>query len=285
MKIVTSVHEMQSWSRDQRRGGKILSFVPTMGAFHEGHLKLMEEGKKKRNLLIASIFVNPTQFGPGEDYLSYPRDLKNDLKMADQVGVDIVFTPSPEEMYPVGFQTNVTVKEVTQHLCALSRPGHFNGVATVVTKLFNIVIPHVAIFGEKDYQQLVVIKRMVKDLNMDIEIIGMPTVRDKDGLALSSRNRYLDKEEREAAKCLYSSINKGRDLFLSGVRASGKIIKEVKKLLEEERLAEIDYVKICDVETLRAIDTIEDKALLALAVKIGKARLVDNCLLIVNGES
>ncbi|MFQ5901011.1 MAG: pantoate--beta-alanine ligase [Thermodesulfobacteriota bacterium] len=279
MKLITGIEEMQRWSQTRRGEGKTLVFVPTMGAFHDGHLKLMEKGKGEGDLLLVSIFLNPAQFGSGEDWLSYPGDLDKDLRMAEDAGVDMVFTPSKEAMYPEGFQTCVVVKDVTQNLCGVSRPDHFKGVATVVVKLFNIVMPHTAVFGEKDYQQLVVIKRMVKDLNLNIEIIGVPTVREKDGLAMSSRNSYLNKEERAAAASLYSSLKIGMEMFVSGVRDSLRIIDGVRRRIEEEGLTEIDYVKVCDPETIQEIDTIEDKALLALAVKIGRARLIDNCLL------
>src|SRR4030042_941180 len=211
MEIIVQAKEMQRHSEQRRREGMTISFVPTMGYLHEGHLSLMREGEKRGDCLVTSIFVNPTQFGPAEDYDRYPRDLKQDLKLIQGVGVDICFTPSVAEIYPDGFQTSVEVERVTQTLCGIARPGHFRAATTVVAKLFNIVNPHLALFGQKDYQQLVAIKRMVKDLNMDIEVIGMPTIRESDGLAMSSRNVYLSPEERKTARCAPQSLLKALD--------------------------------------------------------------------------
>jgi len=201
IKVIKTVAAMQSWSEAEKRAGRSVGIVPTMGYLHEGHLSLMREGKKRGDCLVTSIFVNPTQFGPAEDYSRYSRDLKQDLKLIQGVGVDICFTPSVAEIYPDGFQTFVEVERVTQNLCGISRPGHFRGVTTVVAKLFNIVKPHLALFGQKDYQQLIAIKQMVKDLNMDIEVIGMPTIRESDGLAMSSRNTYLNPKKRKGTLC------------------------------------------------------------------------------------
>ena len=258
----------------------MIAFVPTMGYFHEGHLSLMREGRERGDVLVVSIFVNPTQFGPGEDFDRYPRDMERDLRMAEEVGVDVIFAPTVEEMYPEGYQTYVEVEKVTQHLCGLSRPGHFRGVTTVVTKLFNIVKPHVALFGQKDYQQLITIERMVKDLNMDVEIVGMPTVREEDGLAASSRNVYLSPEERKAALSLYRSLRRAEELFSEGVRESQRILEEVRGVLEAEPLVKIDYVHVCDPETLEDIEgPIGERALVAVAAKVGTTRLIDNTLL------
>ena len=279
MEVIKSPSEMQQKASAWRREGKVIAFVPTMGYFHEGHLSLMREGRERGDVLVVSIFVNPTQFGPGEDFDRYPRDMERDLRMAEEVGVDVIFAPTVEEMYPEGYQTYVEVEKVTKYLCGLSRPGHFRGVTTVVTKLFNIVKPHVALFGQKDYQQLITIQRMVKDLNMDVEIVGMPTVREEDGLAASSRNVYLSPEERKAALSLHRSLRRAEELFSEGVRESQRILEEVKKVLEAEPLVKIDYVHVCDPETLEDIEgPIGERALVAVAAKVGITRLIDNTL-------
>ncbi|MBW2038555.1 MAG: pantoate--beta-alanine ligase [Deltaproteobacteria bacterium] len=279
MEIIAGVKEMQRQAQQLQKEGKTIAFVPTMGYLHEGHLSLMREGRKRGDVLIISIFVNPTQFGPGEDYEKYPRDMKRDLKLAQKVGVDIVFTPSVQEMYPTRFQTSVEVEKVTKNLCGISRPHHFRGVTTVVAKLFNIVKPHLALFGQKDYQQLVTIKRMVGDLNMDIEIIGMPTVREADGLAMSSRNAYLNPKKRKAAQSLYRSLLMGEELFRQGTRSAKVILQKIREIIEAEKSAQIDYAKICDPQTLEDIEEIEDEAVIALAVRIGRTRLIDNLIL------
>ncbi len=213
MEIIQTVQDMQQWSDAVRAAGQVIAFVPTMGFLHEGHLELMRAGIKHSDRLVISIFVNPTQFGPNEDLDQYPRDEEGDLEKADNVGVDIVFMPSVKEMYPEGSQTSVRVEKLPQHLCGLSRPGHFDGVTTVVAKLFHIVKPNIAVFGQKDYQQLAVISKMVMDLNMDIQIIGAPIYREPDGLAMSSRNSYLSQEERRSALCLKKSIDLALELF------------------------------------------------------------------------
>jgi pantoate--beta-alanine ligase len=279
MQTITSIKEMQTLSNRVREEGKTMALVPTMGFFHQGHLSLMEEGRRRGDLLVISIFVNPTQFGTGEDYEDYPRDMKRDQRLAKETGVDAIFTPSVTEMYPSGYQTHVNVEEVTRNLCGISRPTHFRGVTTVVCKLLNIVKPHVAIFGEKDFQQLVAIRQMVSDLNLDMEIVGMPIYREEDGLAMSSRNRYLTTDERKTALCLSRSLKRAKELFEQGERKTEEIIKEIKIIIEAEKLARIDYVKICDVKTLKDIEQINQEAVLALAVKIGKARLIDNIVL------
>lgn len=276
MKLITDIKEMQRYSKEARGSGKAIAFVPTMGYLHEGHLSLLKEGRKRADLLVMSIFVNPTQFGPGEDYASYPRDMRRDMEMAEGVGVDVVFNPDVRDIYPEGFQTYVRVEEVTKNLCGLSRPGHFQGVATVVLKLFNIVRPHIAIFGEKDFQQLVMVKRMIKDLNMDIEIIGMPTVREGDGLAMSSRNSYLSPAERKAGQAIYRSLLRGKEVFDKGIIDVDKILGEVRKVVEGEPLIVVEYIKLCDMNTLQDINIVEGEALLAIAVRVGKARLIDN---------
>jgi pantoate--beta-alanine ligase len=279
MKIIKSVTEMQAFSEACRAQGRTIVFVPTMGYLHEGHAHLMREGRSLGDVLIASIFVNPTQFGPGEDFEKYPRDWERDAQLCESAGVDGIFAPTAEEMYPSGYQTSITVSQVSRNLCGISRPTHFQGVATVVAKLFNCVKPHVALFGEKDFQQLVVIQRMVKDLNMDIQIIGVPTVREQDGLAMSSRNTYLSADEHVSALSLSRGLSRARELFLQGERSSRVLIDTVRGIIEKEPCAAVDYIKVCDIETLQDIDTITVPAVMALAVKIGKARLIDNIVL------
>jgi len=256
MEIIKKIYEMKAISSKARQNGKIIVFVPTMGYFHEGHLSLMREGRRRGDLLIVSLFVNPTQFGPSEDYQRYPRDLQRDKKMAEEVGVDFLFVPEVEEMYPPDHQTIVRVEKVTRGLCGKSRPNHFQGVATVVTMLFNIVMPHIAIFGEKDFQQLVTIRQMVKDLFMDIEIVGMPTVRESDGLAMSSRNTYLSSNERKAATYLYQSLKMAEELIKSGEKRPEKIIEKMKNFLFSEPLIKIDYIHICNTRTLEDVNEI-----------------------------
>jgi len=279
MELIAAVHEMQERSDALRAGGRTIALVPTMGFLHEGHLELMRIGKQHTDQLIVSIFVNPTQFGPGEDLDRYPRDTDGDIRKARGVGVDIVFMPPAAEMYSNHFQTRVVVESLPQHLCGLSRPGHFDGVATVVAKLFNIIKPHVAVFGQKDYQQLAVISRMVMDLNMDIRILGVPTVREPDGLAMSSRNSYLSPQERLSARCLKKSIDLAGDLFHAGEIQAEVITDAVRSLVLSHPLTEIDYVSLCDPVTLEPVDLLEGETLFALAVRVGKTRLIDNCLL------
>jgi len=279
MKTIQSVSDMQQWACATREAGKKIAFVPTMGFLHEGHVALMREGKGRGDYLVVSIFVNPTQFGVGEDYEDYPRDLEGDTEKVSSAGGDIIFAPSVKEMYPSGYQTFVAVEKVTQNLCGASRPTHFQGVTTVVAKLFNIVKPHVAIFGEKDYQQLVTIRQMTRDLNFDSEIIGMPTIREEDGLAMSSRNKYLSSEERKQALCLVSALNQVEKLFQGGEKKSKKLIARAEEIIRVQPAAAIDYVKVCHPETIEDLEWIDDKALMALAVKIGKTRLIDNRVL------
>jgi pantoate--beta-alanine ligase len=276
MQIIEKIAQMQETTGQIRSSGKTIALVPTMGFLHDGHLELMREGNWLADILVISIFVNPTQFGPVEDYQDYPRDMEGDLKKAEGAGVDIVFTPSVEEMYPEGFQTKVVVERVTKYLCGLSRPGHFEGVATVVAKLFNIIKPHIAIFGQKDFQQLTVIRRMVRDLNMDIEIIGIPTIREPDGLAMSSRNKYLNTEERESALCLKKSIDMTLGLIKEGERDAEKLKIAIREFILKHPFTDIDYVSICNPFSLEETETIQGKALLAIAIKVGKTRLIDN---------
>jgi pantoate--beta-alanine ligase len=279
MKVVEDIGEMKNVSRGAHNLGLTVVLVPTMGYLHRGHMELIEKAGTIGDFLVVSIFVNPTQFGPKDDFSSYPHDIERDLKMAEEAGVGVVFHPSAEKIYPKAYQSFVDVEELGKKLCGASRPGHFRGVATVVLKLFNIIRPHRAVFGLKDYQQFLVIKRMVEDLNMDVEIVPVETVREPDGLAMSSRNSYLEPPERVAARTIPHSLDAGRRAFSEGERSSVKVIEKVKKIIEKEPLAVIDYVKVCDPVTLRDLDRIGERALLALAVRIGQARLIDNCML------
>jgi pantoate--beta-alanine ligase len=279
MRIIERVSAMQRWSETERRQGRRIALVPTMGALHQGHLSLVRDARRRGDRLVVSLFVNPTQFAPGEDFAAYPRDFERDRRLLDDEGVDVLFHPAVEEVYPDGFDTRIEIKELSAPLCGASRSGHFIGVATVVAKLFNIVCPHVAIFGCKDYQQLQIIRRLVRDLNFDIEIVGHPIVREPDGLAMSSRNAYLNPEERKAALCLYGSLGCAEELIRRGERRRAAIVDAVRGEIARQPLARIDYVSLCDAESLREIETITDPALLALAVRIGKARLIDNVIL------
>jgi len=279
LKIIESVSEMQREADFFRMAGGTISFVPTMGFLHEGHLKLMKIAKSLSDKVIISIFVNPTQFGPNEDYDQYPRDKEGDLKKAAQAEVDIVFMPTINGMYPDRYQTKVQVAEVTQHLCGKSRAGHFDGVCTVVAKLFNSTKPHIAVFGKKDYQQLAVIRQMVTDLNLDIQIIGAETVREADGLAMSSRNKYLNIEERQSALCLKKGLDLAKQVFRDGEREGSVFLHALEGLIKAHSFTEIDYITICDPLTLEKIDILGDKNVLALSIKVGETRLIDNCLL------
>jgi pantoate--beta-alanine ligase len=279
MQIINSILHMQALAIAPERGGRRIVLVPTMGYLHEGHASLLREGRKRGDVLVLSIFVNPIQFGQHEDLDRYPRDMERDCQLAEACGVDVVFTPSAADMYPQGFQTGVTVRDIALPLCGASRPGHFDGVATVVTKLFNIVRPDVALFGNKDYQQLAVIRRMTADLNLPVEIVGMPIVREGDGLAMSSRNAYLSPSERQSALCLNRAITRVRELFAAGERSVAVLLKEARTVIEQESAAVIDYVEFRDGETLHERETADAGTLLALAVKIGHTRLIDNTVL------
>jgi pantoate--beta-alanine ligase len=279
MEVIERMDAIQKKCENLRIKGKVLGFVPTMGFFHEGHLELMRVAKRHSDVVIISIFVNPIQFGPAEDFESYPRDISGDLEKAKQVGVDIAFLPSVEEMYPEGFQTKVSLGKVTKHLCGLARPTHFDGVTTVVAKLFNMTKAHFAIFGQKDYQQVTVISRMVQDLNMDIKIVGVPTVREPDGLAMSSRNTYLNPEERKSALCLKKSLDLARNMVAHGETSTARVKKALEKLILSHPFTVIDYINLCDPATLEDVETVKEEVLLALAVKVGKTRLIDNGLL------
>jgi pantoate--beta-alanine ligase len=276
MRIIENISEMREWSEAERRAGQRIAFVPTMGFLHHGHLCLVRDAKARGDRLVVSIFVNPTQFGPGDDFSGYPRDFERDCELLEGAGVGVLFHPSVADMYPPGAQTRVDVERLSLPLCGAFRPGHFRGVATVVAKLFNIVLPHVAVFGEKDYQQLHVIRRLVRDLSMGVEIIAHPIVREPDGLAMSSRNAYLTEAERAAAVCLSRALCKAERLFKRGERSAHALVHSALTELEKEPLVRVEYVKLCDAETLDEIEVIDDAAVLALAARIGKARLIDN---------
>ena len=279
MKIVESISEMQGWSEGQRCAGRRIAFVPTMGFLHEGHLSLVRYARACGDRVVVSVFVNPTQFGPQEDFGAYPRDFEKDRRLLEKENVDVLFSPAAQEMYPRQFQTRVEVSRLSQFLCGAHRQGHFQGVATVVAKLFNAVRPHVAIFGEKDYQQLQVIRRFVRDLNFDVEIAAHPIVREADGLAMSSRNAYLNPAERQAALCLSRSLDRAASMVQSGRTGAREITEAVKTEIAQEPLARLEYVKLCDAVDLTDVDEVQDRALLALAVRIGKTRLIDNRVL------
>jgi len=276
MEIITSVEQMQNYVLSARNQGKSIAFVPTMGFLHQGHLSLLHEGRKNSDVLVLSIFVNPTQFGQGEDFDSYPRDLSRDTKLAETTGVDIIFAPTAEQMYPRGYATTIHVDNLTENLCGASRPGHFDGVTTVVAKLFNIVQPHRAYFGMKDFQQLAVIQQMVRDLNMPIDVVGMPIVREADGLAMSSRNSYLSPELRQQGLALVDAIRQVIASAQQGERSAQKLIDLTRHRISQEPDAAIDYIQICHDQTLKDVTTIDDHAVLLLAVRFGSTRLIDN---------
>jgi pantoate--beta-alanine ligase len=279
MKICKSIAEIKKFTAEMSYENKKIGLVPTMGFLHEGHLELMRHAGKECDVVIVSIFVNPTQFCPGEDFKDYPRDLDKDSKLAEGVGVDVIFAPDENEMYPESYSTYVEVTGITEKLCGGSRPGHFRGVTTVVNKLFNIIKPHTAYFGQKDFQQVLVIKRMVQDLNIDIEIKTVPIVREKDNIAMSSRNLYLNDEERKTAAVLYKSMLKVKDLVEKGERDVKKLKDAAVDLISSEPLTKIDYVEILTIPDLQESDILKGKMLYALAVKVGKARLIDNTVL------
>lgn len=277
MKVVKTVDEVRGYIKKWQTEGLTIGLVPTMGYLHEGHLSLIEKAKENDKVIV-SIFVNPTQFGPNEDLDKYPRDLERDIKMCDEKGVDLVFNPQPLEMYPQGFCSFVDMTVLTEELCGKNRPNHFRGVCTVVSKLFNIITPDKAYFGEKDAQQLAVIKQMVRDLNFNIEVVGCPIVRESDGLAMSSRNTNLNAEERQAALVLIKSMEIGKAMLDEGEKRVSAVIDAMKACVLEEPMAKIDYIEAVDRSTLKKIDHIEGDVLVAMAVFIGSTRLIDNFL-------
>ncbi|MBI5206812.1 MAG: pantoate--beta-alanine ligase [Candidatus Firestonebacteria bacterium] len=276
MRAIKSIAEMQFYAKKIRGEKKSIGFVPTMGYFHDGHLSLMHEARLKNDISVVSIFVNPAQFGKNEDFSIYPRDIERDSRMAMDAGIDILFIPSNEEIYPQGFDTYIDCGNIGNILCGASRPGHFRGVSTIVTKLFNIVKPDRAYFGQKDFQQSVIIKKLTQDLNMDIEIVVLPVIREKDGLAMSSRNIFLSPEERKNAAILFKSLQDAKDIILSGERNPDNVITQIKNKIEEVQKIKIDYVCIVDKNTLQNKSVLEGVFIIVIAVFIGTIRLIDN---------
>jgi pantoate--beta-alanine ligase len=279
VEVVTAIEELRRRIREVKAGGASIGFVPTMGFLHQGHLSLMERARRENDFLVISIFVNPLQFGRGEDLDRYPRDREGDLAKARKVGCDLVFFPEEKTLYPPGFTTYVQVEGLSSVLCGVSRPTHFRGVATVVNKLFNLVQPDRAYFGQKDAQQAILIKRMVADLNMNLEVVVCPTVREEDGLAMSSRNNYLTPQERRAAPVLYRALKAGEELIAGGERSPRAVVRRMEEVIAGEPLVKkVDYLVVVDAENLQEKDPLEGSLLLAGAVYIGKARLIDNII-------
>jgi pantoate--beta-alanine ligase len=284
MKIAGTIESVRHLVKAARIGGRKIGLVPTMGALHIGHVSLIERAATDCDFVVVSIFVNPTQFGPGEDFEKYPRPIEKDLEICKKAGVDAVFNPTPDVIYGTESLTWVTVDKLTEPLCGRFRPGHFRGVTTVCAKLFNIVLPDVAYFGQKDAQQAVVIKRMAAELNMPLEIVVCPTVREKDGLAVSSRNKYLSEQERKEAAKIYKSLQKCKEMVQAGVTDSSQIIAQMRSILEQVEGGKIEYVSIVDAETLENVDKITGRVLAAVAIKLGPARLIDNILMATSGQ-
>lgn len=276
MQIIRDFKALRNEINKVKHAGKTVGFVPTMGFLHDGHLSLLKEAGRQTDYVVMSIFVNPIQFGAGEDYDEYPRDLEQDYRKAEQVGCDLIFYPKVKSMYPPGYLTYVNTEGISEPLCGGSRPGHFQGVTTVVAKLFNLVTPDKAFFGQKDAQQALIIRKMVADLNMNPEIVVCPTIREADGLAMSSRNAYLDPAERKAATILYRTLKKAREMILSGERDARTIRGFMVDSIGKEPLAAIQYIEVVDGQTLQQLECIEGSVLLALAVKFGETRLIDN---------
>lgn len=278
MVVTGSIDKVREVIREARKKGKIVGFVPTMGALHEGHLSLIKAARRDSSFVVVSIFVNPTQFGPKEDYRSYPRNFKKDIELVKKEKIDLLFYPPAKVIYPDGFSTYISETCLSRALCGKSRPGHFIGVCTVVAKLFNIIEPDIAYFGQKDYQQARIIKKITKDLNFPTKIKVLPIVRERDGLAMSSRNIYLNSKEREVARCLYSAINLAKKLIKKGERNSRKVISKMEELMKSKKRVEIDYIEIVDADELNDLKRIGGRALIALAVYVGKTRLIDNII-------
>ena len=279
MQVIDTVAKLREQVAAARATGKRIGLVPTMGYLHAGHLSLVHAARRECAVVVMSIFVNPKQFGPQEDFATYPRDMERDLTLAQEAGVDMVFAPPVDEVYPDGFHSEVIVHGLTESLCGASRPGHFDGVTTVVAKLFNMVAPDRAYFGQKDYQQVIVIQKMVSDLNMPLTVIACPIVREDDGLAMSSRNAYLSEEERRAALVLSQALHLAAERVAAGERHGPRLAAAVRECIAAESLARIDYVTVCDPQTLQAVETCTGTIVVALAVFIGATRLIDNALL------
>jgi pantoate--beta-alanine ligase len=275
MQVIRTIQEMQQLALQWKRAGETISFVPTMGYLHEGHLSLVDLARAHSGRVVASIFVNPTQFGPNEDFERYPRDEDSDLRKLEERGTDAVFIPTVQEMYPQGFETKVELSRLPRHLCGLRREGHFSGVTTVVTKLFNAVLPDSAVFGEKDYQQLMVLRKMTRDLNLPVRILAGPTVREADGLAMSSRNAFLEPAERKAAACVFQALTRARQLVNSGVVDTIMLRRAMTEIIEQAG-ANVDYVAVIDPDSLEELNIIKERAHAAVAVFLGRTRLIDN---------
>jgi pantoate--beta-alanine ligase len=276
MRIINHIPDMQRWSETQRLAGKKIACVPTMGFLHEGHLSLVREGKRRGDVVVVTIFVNPMQFNQASDFDKYPRNVEQDQRMLEEIGTDVLFYPTAPEMYPENFQTAVEVDKVSKPLCGAFRPGHFRGVTTVVAKLFNIVKPHFALFGEKDFQQCVVIQRMVKDLNFDVEIIPMPTIRETDGIAMSSRNARLNESERQTSLCISRALNSAQEMVTRGERNTEAVLQMVQDTLSKDGGVRLEYASLCHPETLEEASRVSGPTLLAIAVWVGDVRLIDN---------
>jgi pantoate--beta-alanine ligase len=279
VEIIKTPAEMRANSDRWRAAGRRIAFVPTMGYLHEGHVSLLQEGRRRGDVLALSIFVNPTQFGPKEDLSRYPRDLEGDLAKAERAGVDVAYVPDAAAMYPPGYQTYVTVEQLQEGLCGASRPGHFRGVATVVLKLFHAVQPDVALFGMKDYQQLQVLRRMARDLDLGVEIVGMPIVREPDGLAMSSRNAYLAPYERQRALTLSRALGAAQQAFAGGERDARALVSRARQVIDSTAGVQLDYLELRDAESLALVDRVEQPAVMAVAAFVGSTRLIDNQLL------
>jgi pantoate--beta-alanine ligase len=278
LKVIKKIDELRA-ELNQYKNNKTIGFVPTMGYFHDGHLSLMDRAKKEADIVVVSLYVNPTQFGPNEDLDVYPRNFERDEKLAEEHGVDILFYPDNHEMYPHGYKTYVYTEDLSQKLCGKSRANHFRGVTTIVTKLFNIVQPDLAVFGQKDHQQAIIIQRMVKDLNMPIKIIVSPIIREKDGLAMSSRNKYLSKDERNQAVILYQSLQKAKKLVENGELDATILKEKIREEISTSSLAKIEYIEIINDKNLNSVEKIEAGTFAAVAVYFGKTRLIDNIVL------
>ena len=285
MKIIAEIDKMRTYAKIMKKNNKMVGFVPTMGALHGGHAALIQAARKQVDIVIVSIFVNPVQFGPNEDYGKYPRNIKADEELVRSAGADVIFYPKKEDVYPEGYSTYVGVEGITERLCGKSRPGHFRGVTTVIAKFFEIIKPDIAYFGLKDAQQAFVIKKMIKDLNMDITLKIMPTVREADGLAMSSRNAYLSPAERRDAAFLNKALETARESVLSGERNSKKIIKIIREIISKATSARIDYVSVVDTVSFKDMARVKNGALIALAVYIGKTRLIDNLVVDITGKA
>ena len=285
MKIFDNIKKIKKYCKNSKKNNKVIGFVPTMGFLHEGHLRLLRKAKKECDIVILSIFVNPIQFGKNEDFSKYPRNIKKDISLAKKIGINAIFIPTIEEIFPKYYSTHVIVSgSLNENLCGKFRKGHFKGVTTIVLKLFNIINPNIAYFGQKDAQQLIIIKKMVKDLNIDINIKSIPIIREKDGLAMSSRNKYLSQKEREQALLIYKSLKVAKNEVKMGIKKSDTIRKKIATIFNGQKNIKINYIELVDINTLKPIINIKNTVLIALAIFVGRTRLIDNIILDKNGE-